>query len=128
MPNSEEIKQQIKILEEKLHEANIREGNVNLAQEVKKRILNLVPDFPNIDYVLWPIRIFGNGETKTRKYSPRNKVVSWDDPVLDQRLLEGKHDELVAEYGMTWASIRSRANKLGYKFRKNKPLKKKEVA
>lgn len=120
MPNSEEIKTQIEKLKEKLRIAEILEGKGNVAQEVKRRILELVPDFPNIEYVLWPIRAT-TSEPKECRYSVQRTRNEWTQQ-MDDLLVKGAHDELVKDYGVTMAAVRSHAFKLGLKFRLNKPL------
>lgn len=120
MPNSEEIKKQIEKLNEKLRIAEILEGKGNVAQEVKRRILELVPDFPNIEYVLWPIRAT-TSEPKECRYSVPRKRTEWTQQ-MDNLLVNGKHDDLVKDHGVTMAAVRSHATKLGFKFRLNKPL------
>lgn len=120
MPNSEEIKKQIEKLNEKLRIAEILEGKGNVAQEVKRRILELVPDFPNIEYVLWPIRATGMASKKPRYSVPKTRT-EWTQQMNDL-LVKGAHDELVKDHGVTMAAVRSHATKLGFKFRLNKPL------
>lgn len=95
MPNSEEIKKQIEKLNEKLRIAEILEGKGNVAQEVKRRILELVPDFPNIEYVLWPIRATGMASKKTRYYVQRTRT-EWTQQ-MDDLLVRGFHDDLVKD-------------------------------
>lgn len=120
MPNSEEIKKQIEKLNEKLRIAEILEGKGNVAQEVKHRILELVPDFPNIEYVLWSIHATGKAPKGTRYSVPKTRT-EWTSQ-MDDLLVKGKHDDLVKDHGVTMAAVRSHATKLGFKFRLNKPL------
>lgn len=124
MANSEDIRKQIEDLQKRLHEAEIMEGKVNLAQEVKHRILELVPDFPNIEYVLWPLRVAA-GESSHRRYSVPRVRNEWN-PERDSLVEAGAFDELIG-LGFTMPAIRSRASRLGYLIHGNAIVKKEAV-
>lgn len=124
-----ELEKKMADLQVKILAMDIIEGKVSVVDEVKKRILEVCPGISNIDYILWPIRVSVNKSipNEKRKVKSHDKIVDWNDQVINQMLIDGRHDEMMEEYGMTYASIRSRAYKLGYVFRLNKPLQPKSA-
>lgn len=120
-----ELEQKIADLQSKALALDIIEGKVSIVDEVKRRILDVCPEIQNIDYILWPIRVSISRkiEPDKRRVASHKRIADWSEPEMTQMLIDGRHDELVAKFGVTLASIRSRANKTGFAFRLNKPLK-----
>lgn len=122
---SEQIESEIAEMQKKLHTARIREGKVDVVAEVRRRILECSPDFQNLDYVLWPIRVACMCNSSMRAPSKEKrrheKKVIWDEET-EKMLLEGNHQRMIDEFGATKAALASQANRMGFKFHFGLPL------